>query len=75
MNPTEGLLYSTKAEIKARVLELKREISFLEQIYTGCGACQHYVAGRVCALAGNIEPPAEVKDVGCPAWKWDGVPF
>ncbi|CAB4154566.1 hypothetical protein UFOVP653_11 [uncultured Caudovirales phage] len=75
MNPREGLQYSTKGEIDARISALHRELAFLEQINTGCGTCQHFVAGRVCALAGHVEPPAEVKQVGCGSWLWDGVPF
>jgi hypothetical protein len=71
----EGLQYKTKIEIATRMSELRAELNFLGQINTGCGTCQHFVAGRVCELAGHVEPPAEIKKAGCPSWLWDGIPF
>ena len=67
-------LYTTKKEIAKRIEVLRMEISFLESIHTGCGACDAF-DGRGCKRAGGVEPPPEVKEQGCPEWKWDEIPF
>jgi len=67
-------LYTTKKEIARRIKALKQEISFLESINTGCESCDAF-DGRGCKRAGGVEPPPEVKEQGCPEWKWDEIPF
>lgn len=66
--------YTTKKEIAKRIEVLRMEISFLENINTGCGSCDAYT-GRGCNRAGGVEPPVDVKQQGCPEWKWDEIPF
>lgn len=66
--------YTTKKEIAKRIEVLRMEISFLENINTGCGSCDAF-DGRDCKRAGGVEPPPEVKLFGCPEWKWDEIPF
>lgn len=67
-------LYTTKKEIAHRIKALKQEITFLESIDTGCLSCDAF-DGRGCKRAGGVEPPPEVKQAGCPEWKWDEIPF
>lgn len=66
--------YTTKKEIALRLAALKSEIAFLESIHTGCASCDAF-NGRSCQRAGGVEPPPEVKEQGCPEWKWDEIPF
>lgn len=67
-------LYTIKKEIAKRIEVLRMEISFLESIHTCCGSCDAF-DGRGCKRAGGVEPPSEVKEAGCPEWKWDEIPF
>lgn len=70
----QGSVLTTKKEIAQRIIELKREIEFLESIKTGCESCDAF-DGRGCKRANGLEPPSEVKAHGCQEWKWDKIPF
>lgn len=66
-------ILTTKREIARRIEDLKSQITFLQDLDTGCTACIHWEGGT-CKRWGEA-PPRGVFLVGCEEWKWDEVPF
>lgn len=67
----------TEAEIRARIQQHEAEIAMWRGVLAnkGCETCQNFTSARGCALADGATPPPEVQRAGCPAWRWDPIPF
>lgn len=64
-------------EIQMRIRTLQAEINDWKKILAekSCEDCANRQPNHGCTLAGGAVPPVEVQKVGCPAWRWDGIPF
>ena len=64
------------AEIQVKINLARNEMKLWQEILDkkSCRDCKNWTH-PVCGLAAGIMPPAEVINVGCPSWVWDGIPF
>lgn len=67
----------TPGEIQVKITLAQKEAAYWQGLLDnkGCLSCKHFDDGFTCGLTDRIAPPAEVKKTGCPAWKWDEIPF
>lgn len=60
-------------QLKVQKQALREMLSQLERIDVKCATCKH--TKGVSCMKFDATPPDDVRELGCEAWEFDGIPF